>query len=92
MIISAAQRALLLAIDAGIRLMDHRDIDGVKMYLAHAPDGSAEAVSAADVHALADAGLISSNKKFPAATYWLTDAGRALLAAAPTGATSMTTE
>ena len=73
------QRALLRAMAAGHRLKDHRDIDGMKTYVLHAPDDVGEPVAADDVAALVDAGLISSNKKFPAATYWLTDAGRAAL-------------
>jgi hypothetical protein len=35
-------------------------------------------VSGDAVHVLVDAGLISSNKKFPGATYWLTEAGKAM--------------
>lgn len=72
-----SQRALLRAIAAGQRLKDHRDIDGLKTYVLHAADDTGTPVAAADVEALVEAGLISSNKKFPAATYWLTDAGRA---------------
>ncbi len=72
--------------------MDHRDIDGRKTYVLHMADDSAEAADGDDVQALVDAGLISSNKKFPAATYWLTDAGRAMLGAKPFDATSLTPE
>jgi hypothetical protein len=67
---------LLQAMTDGLRLKDHRDLDGHKIYLLHQADDSSEAIDPADVEALTDAGLISSNKKFPAATYWLTATGQ----------------
>lgn len=67
---------LLQALADGLRLKDHRDLDGHKTYLLHQADDASDPVDAADVEALTDAGLISSNKKFPAATYWLTEAGK----------------
>lgn len=72
------QRALLVAMAAGHRLKDHRDIDGHKRYALHQADDAEAPIDPADVEALVEAGLISSNKKFPAATYWLTEAGRAI--------------
>lgn len=66
-------------ISRGLRLKDHRDIDGHKRYLLHQPDDTSTPVDGNDVQALVDAGLISSNKKFPAATYWLTEAGQRIL-------------
>ncbi len=77
------QIALLHAMAAGRRLKDHRDIEGHKTYVLHADDDSCEPVNGDDVQALVAAGRISSNKKFPAATYWLTEAGRALVDATP---------
>jgi predicted kinase len=74
--LSATASALLRAIDAGKRLQDHRDIEGDKTYLLHDTSGGAEPVAAPHVALLVDAGWISSNKKFPAATYWLTEAGK----------------
>lgn len=74
------QRRILRAMAAGIFLRDLRDIEGSKSYALHPLDGPPQAVSREAVQALADAGLISSNKKFPGATYWLTDAGKALVA------------
>ncbi len=68
-------QALLRAMAEGARLKDHRDIEGAKAYLLHADDGGAVPVRAETVALLVQAGLIDSNKKFPAATYWLT--GRA---------------
>ena len=87
-----SQTLLLHAIAAGGRLKDHRDIEGGKTYLLHADDDAEEAVDGADVQALVDAGLISSNKKFPAATYWLTESGHAVLGAKPYDATNLMSE
>jgi hypothetical protein len=72
------QSQLLRAIACGLRLRDHRDLDGHKRYALHDADDITTPIPAADVEALTDAGLISSNKKFPAATYWLTEAGNNL--------------
>jgi hypothetical protein len=74
------QLALLRLMALGLRLKDHRDIEGRKTFVLHRDDDSGVPVDEADAGALVDAGLISSNKKFPAATYWLTDQGRHVLA------------
>lgn len=67
---------LLIAMAHGARLKDYRDIEGHKTYVLHHPDGQHAPIAADDVEVLVELGLISSNKKFPSATYWLTDAGR----------------
>jgi len=72
---------LLLAIAGGSTLKVHRDMDGHKDFMLHLLDGAAQPVEAEVAAALVEAGLIDSNKKFPAATFWLTDKGRAALAA-----------
>jgi hypothetical protein len=66
-LLSESQRRLLLAIAQGMRLKDHRDIEGHKAYALHFPDGTRQPVDPNDVAALVDLGLISSNKKFPSA-------------------------
>ena len=71
--------ALLQSMAHGLRLKDHCDIEGHKSFVLHRVDDSGESVNWSDVEALVDAGLISSNKKFPAATYWLTEQGNRLL-------------
>ncbi len=63
----------------GARLRDQRDIDGGKVFRLYGDDGSSALVDPSDVAALVEAGLLDSNKKFPAATYWVTEAGRRLL-------------
>ena len=77
---------LLRAVAAGARLRDHRDIDGGKVFRLYRDDGCAEPIDSADVESLVEAGLLDSNKKFPAATYWVTEAGRRVLAADGEGA------
>jgi len=65
----------------GCALKSHRDVEGRKVFQLHAPDGTAEAVTWSVVEDLQEGRLIDSNKKFPAATYWLTEKGREVLAA-----------
>jgi hypothetical protein len=60
-------------------LKSHRDIEGNKMYKLHPLEGPEQIVPAEVVDALVEHGLIDSNKKFPAATYWLTEKGKALV-------------
>ncbi len=79
--LTESQRRIVLAMARGLRLKDHRDIEGHKTYALHDPSDRSEPVHPADVEALVELGLISSNKKFPSATYWLTEAGRAAIAA-----------
>ena len=77
--LTSAQVELLQAIARGLTLKSHRDLEGNKEYRLHALDGRSTLVAWDDVAALQSAGFIDSNKKFPAATYWLTGAGRAHL-------------
>lgn len=73
------QQALLLAINGENFVKAHRDIDGHKTYLLHPLQGDPQPINGDDVQALVDAGLIDSNKKFPAATFWLTETGKAMV-------------
>ncbi|HTP11906.1 MAG TPA: hypothetical protein VMP08_26820 [Anaerolineae bacterium] len=77
--LTTAQIEILQAIATGLTLKSHRDLEGRKEYRLHALEGQSTLVAWADVAALQAAGLIDSNKKFPVATYWLTDRGRAQL-------------
>ena len=74
--LSIDQRRVLLAVVAGSALKSQRYLDGAKLYQLHALDGSATTIARATVEALERHGLIDSNKKFPAATYWLTEIGQ----------------
>ena len=82
--LSPTQTQLLRAIARGLRLKDHRDLDGHKTYVLHQDDNTGAPIPAGDVEVLVEAGLISSNKKFPAATYWLTEAGNRVAGSATT--------
>ena len=81
--LSASQQHLLLAIVRGHFLKAHRDLEGNKTYKLHPLEGDPELIAAADVGRLCDLGLLDSNKKFPAATFWLTDKGKALISQLP---------
>lgn len=67
------QLAILAALAGGGVLKAHRDLEGRKVYRLYRPDGAVEEVSAADAHHLVDSRLLESNKKFPAASFFLTD-------------------
>ena len=77
--LSPAHRRLLTALADGWTLKSHRDVEGHKEYRLHSPDGADESAAWAIVEFLQEDGLIDSNKKFPAATFWLTEKGRAAL-------------
>ena len=74
--LSRTQKQVLTALIEGHTLKSHRYLDGTKTYKLHPLDGTAETVRWSTVEALKDRGLIDSNKKFPAATYLLTEKGR----------------
>jgi len=75
----SAARRVLRAMAAGATLKDHRDPEGVKFYQLHPLEGEAESLAWEVIEWLKEQRLIDSNKKFPAATYWLTEAGKTLL-------------
>lgn len=64
----------------GKTLKSHRDAEGGKAYVLHALEGEPEPVDWAVAEYLQAQNLIDSNKKFPAATYWLTEKGREAIA------------
>ena len=67
---------LLQAMANGYTLKSHRYLDGTKVHQLHALDGSIAEVLRESVAALVENRLIDDNKKFPAATFWLTEAGQ----------------
>jgi len=79
--LSQTQENILQAIINGATLKSHRYLDGRKVYKLHPLDGSPQTVRWTTVEALKERGLIDSNKKFPAATYLLTDRGRQIATA-----------
>ena len=74
--LSKMQANALQALISGATLKSHRYLDGTKLYKLRALDGLETTVRWATVQALKERGLIDSNKKFPAATYLLTEKGR----------------
>jgi hypothetical protein len=73
--LSRLHKHILRAIASEGFLKAHRDIEGNKTYKLHLLGGGEEIIPSAAVAYLLDHGLIDSNKKFPAATYWLTPRG-----------------
>ncbi len=76
--LSETQQRLLLALASGQALKSHRYLSGVKVFRLHPLDGPPQVVRRATVESLCKRGLIDSNKKFPTATYWLTEKGTEL--------------
>jgi hypothetical protein len=76
--LSAAEKNILRGLVQGSTLKVHRDIDGNKQCKLHPLDGPVIDLGPAAVAGLKRRGLLDSNKKFPAATYLLTDRGRQL--------------
>lgn len=75
-----AERHILHSLAAGWTLKAHRTLDGEKEYCLHPLDDvQPQQVAQEAVESLRDQGLLDSNKKFPAATYLLTDKGRQAL-------------
>lgn len=71
-----AQAQLLQGLTEGGTLKVHRHLDGSKVYQLHPLEGQPLILQAAMVRRLETQGLIESNKKFPAATYLLTEKGK----------------
>jgi hypothetical protein len=74
--LSQEARRVLLSLNAGALLKSHRSLDGAKDFQVHPLDSAPVHVRQAIVDALLRDGLVTSNQKFPAATYLLTDRGR----------------
>jgi len=78
--LSKTQTRVLLALADGCVLKSHRYLDGSKVYQLHPLDRPAETIRRTTVEHLFGHRLIDSNKKFPAATFWLTEKGKELAA------------
>ena len=78
--LSPSQILLLQELLQGDRLKSHRYLDGGKEYRLHPLNGRATQVPAKDVRRLEDLGLLFSNHKFPAATFFLSQRGRRVAA------------
>lgn len=85
--LSPVHEDLLRALVAGGTLKAHRYLDGRKIYQLHPLTGPVEPVEQSTVAYLKEQQLIDSNKKFPAATYLLTEKGLNLAASLTNSAT-----
>ena len=85
---SAVELALLQKIAAGFLLKSHRDLDGQKVYKLWSPAGPEEVVAYSVVQKLLSQKLITTNQKFPAATFLLTSKGKKLLGLSHTAGVS----
>ncbi|RME98835.1 MAG: hypothetical protein D6768_16405 [Chloroflexi bacterium] len=74
--LSPSEAAVLRGLAAGGTLKIHRHLDGRKICKFYPLDGPSQELPRAVVERLKTRGLIDSNKKFPAATYLLTQAGK----------------
>jgi hypothetical protein len=74
--VNNTERQILWAMAEGHFLKSHRDLDGSKTFKLHTSSGQVEIIPPSVVHSLRKKGWIDSNKKFPVATFWLTEAGR----------------
>lgn len=79
--LTTAAQEVVRSLAEGWTLKAHRHLDGRKEYLLHPLGaGSPQAVSVETVRQLQRRQLVSSNMKFPAATYLLTERGQAIAA------------
>lgn len=76
--LTSHQQSLLHAMITGHSLKSHRYLDGTKEFRLHALTGEETPVQRSLVNWLIENSLVTSNQKFPAATFTLTDKGRAL--------------
>lgn len=75
--LSKAHERVLKALAEGLIVKSHRALDGDKVYRLHALDGSEiDDIDDEVMTELQNWKLIDSNKKFPAASYLLTEKGR----------------
>ncbi len=74
--LTAAQNHVLRALAAGCALKSHRHLDGRKEYRLHPLDIASVDVAVDVMTFLKDHDLIESNKKFPVASYVLTQKGK----------------
>ncbi|MBN2470476.1 MAG: hypothetical protein JXN59_07115 [Anaerolineae bacterium] len=76
--LSTEAQTILAMMVAGAQLKSHRYLDGTKYYRLHPLDAPPADVKKSSVEALLKQGMVTSNQKFPAATYMLTAKGRQL--------------
>jgi len=70
------EKNLLRLMTEGSMLRSHRDLDGNKSYQLNAPDGSQSQIKYKFIKKITRKNYISSNQKFPVATFSLTQKGK----------------
>lgn len=78
--LSVEEQRILVALAHGWTLKSHRYLDGTKEYKLWRPDGRAEPVAYQLPQTLLNAKYITTNQKFPAATFLLTNKGKSFVA------------
>ncbi len=78
--LTEADLHLLRAIAEGATLKSHRTIDGDKAYRLYPPEGEPREIPFDQVQRMLDGRLLTTNQKFPAATFLLTSRGQKAVA------------
>lgn len=74
----AADYSLIDKLQAGYTLKSHRNLEGEKKYILYSPDGEQTGLAWKQVQKLIQLKIITTNQKFPAATFLLTNLGQSL--------------
>ena len=74
----SADHELIKKLSDGWTLKSHRYLDGEKHYKLYGPEGDEAEIDWVQVQRLLDLKVITTNQKFPAATFLLTSQGQGL--------------
>lgn len=74
--LNATDFDLIRKLSDGYTLKSHRYLDGVKHYSLYSPDGGSTDLNWTQVQKLLKLKIITTNQKFPAATFLLTNLGQ----------------
>ena len=76
--LSTADLELINRLSDGFNLKSHRNLEGEKNYVLYSPDGDQVNLNWKQVQKLLRLKIITTNQKFPAATFLLTNLGQSL--------------
>lgn len=76
--LNSADYELIGSLNDGFMLKSHRYLNGEKRYTLYSPEGRKRDLSWQQVQKLLDFKIITTNQKFPAATFLLTNLGQSL--------------
>lgn len=77
--VSRTQWEVLNGLGNGWVLKSRRELNGKKEFVLQTPNGERKRINPKAIYILRKKGLVDSNKKFPVATFYLTDLGREIL-------------